>query len=101
MEQMIVGAILIIVPSLLILLVCRGIVCWYFKINEHINDQYAQTVVLKKILNILESQMKNDMADKNEKRLGRRLYCQQCGEDITHMPAECPKCGKTLVYKEG
>jgi len=39
-----------------IFLICREIVCWYFKVNEHIQDQWKQLVVLRKILKILEQQ---------------------------------------------
>lgn len=84
----------------LLLLICREIVCWYFKINEHIQDQWKQLVVMRKILTILQEMQKNAQADRNERRLGRRLLCPECGEDITHMPQHCPKCGKELVYKE-
>lgn len=27
--------------------------------------------------------------------------CPDCGEDITHMPGECPRCGKAFIYKSG
>ncbi|WP_156955662.1 hypothetical protein [Solidesulfovibrio alcoholivorans] len=99
MEPTIVASLITLFVALLIFLVCRGIVCWYFKINEHIDDQYQQTQVLKKILSILESQQKERAADKNEAKLGRRIYCNACGEDITHMPNVCPNCGKELKYK--
>ncbi|EHJ49489.1 hypothetical protein DFW101_3493 [Solidesulfovibrio carbinoliphilus subsp. oakridgensis] len=41
---------------LLIFLLLREFNCWYFKINEHIQDQWKQLVVLRKILAILEKQ---------------------------------------------
>jgi predicted RNA-binding Zn-ribbon protein involved in translation (DUF1610 family) len=29
----------------------------------------------------------------------RKIVCPDCGQDITHMPSECPKCGKRFTYK--
>lgn len=52
----IVATLMILGVSVVILLIIRELVCWYFKINEHIQDQWQQLAVMKKILVILEQQ---------------------------------------------
>ena len=52
----IVATLMILGVAVVILLIIRELVCWYFKINEHIQDQWQQLAVMKKILTILEQQ---------------------------------------------
>jgi predicted RNA-binding Zn-ribbon protein involved in translation (DUF1610 family) len=29
-----------------------------------------------------------------------KIFCPECGIDITYMPSECPKCGKKFIYRD-
>lgn len=54
--EYIVALLIVLGIAVVVLLIIRELVCWYFKINEHIQDQWKQLNVLKKILVILEQQ---------------------------------------------
>ena len=43
------------IVSILVILVIREIVCWYWKINEHLEEQQKQTEILEEIRDILKS----------------------------------------------
>lgn len=43
------------IVTILVILVIREIVCWYWKINEHLEEQQKQTEILEEIRDILKS----------------------------------------------
>ena len=50
------GVIILLVGVVVVFLVCREIVCWYWKLNKIVYFQEYQTNLLKKILKELKKQ---------------------------------------------
>jgi len=76
------------VIAIAIFIICRELVCWYFKQTE-------QVVLLKEIKNLLERQ--SGLINSPEKKIltgGKK--CWSCGAEHPSSVKICPDCGNNL-----
>ena len=96
----------IIVGVIIVFLICREIVCWYWKINKMVELMEEQNEYLKKYIGkqnkLLMKIMKNDESnlDNNEEHENKYNIrkCLECGQ--MYDPSnniECPNCGSVDI----
>ena len=87
MDAVIVGYIVWVIVSIVVALVIRKIVCWYWKINKIVE-------LLQEISNKLSSSMNNTTQKAN---YTGNNYCAKCNKIITNSSnGKCPVCGNSL-----
>jgi len=77
---------------LVIFLVCRELMCWYWKQNEQVR-------LLKDIKLLLERQINNssmDVAPERQKKILSTKSCKSCGHKNLPSNTHCLKCGNPM-----
>lgn len=103
-----IGFIIFCVITAIIFLICREIVCWYFKINKSIEKQDKEIDLLKTIIETQRQQLEYlaaiaEREDNRHEYATQQTYLPQLATDNalpekTSTPAKrfCTKCGSEL-----
>ena len=95
----------IIIGLIVVFLICRELVCWYYKINKLSSQLNEQTQLLKLLLihsgvseslinGIIETDLKNKPGGSNDQK-----YCDNCSTAYHENMKKCPNCGCIAYYK--
>ena len=86
------GFIVFLIVLIVVFLIFRELVCWYWKINERIDLQKRQTALLEKLVN--PSGNSNSGTEKRGIPAGKK--CQSCNWENGTDDMFCANCGKKL-----
>jgi len=78
-----------ILVSILIFLICREIVCWYFKINERV-------ALLKEIRDLLTKKAVTIPASTPRTSSENKTACPKCGKELAYNSGFCESCGTKI-----
>ena len=90
-ENFSVYLIVILAVSVIIFLICREIICWYFKINQRVSQQTLIIDLLKDIKTSLNQSNKQVGSQSPQAK-----SCKGCGATIKEGSAFCEQCGAKL-----
>lgn len=104
-------AIVIVIVSLVIIIICREITCWYFKLNIIVDLLAQQNYILSHMADcIISNSQEEEPSSKEEKpkkyrdespkeffhNFLKERVCPHCGAPNIHSAIVCKKCGKEI-----
>ncbi len=69
---------------LVVFLILRNIMLWYWKVPDIVKNQQEQIRLLKKVV--------------DEKNLTKSFKCGSCGFDVINLDPVCSNCNKVMNY---
>jgi hypothetical protein len=92
--------ILVIIGIIIVFLICREIVCWYWKINTLVELMTEQNRLLSEIAKKSSSLSQENISSSGNnsvpvnRNYGDTWICKKCGEKNPNTSSSCKGCGE-------
>lgn len=96
MGKVIVTILVIVGIILLVFLILREVMCWYWKINERITLQQETNLLLKKLIDKEVINIHTGETISGEKKPTDEMFCTNCGHKIVFGAEFCTNCSQRI-----
>jgi hypothetical protein len=94
------GLLIALIIAIVVFLICREIVCWYWKINIRVKlmeDTVAKLKSISKKLNKISEKLDGtEVVDEESPSVDAEIDCPNCQKTIPSGSAFCEYCGQKL-----